>query len=256
MKKFSLSVLYFAASMISVAQTINIHKTGGAVVSYSLADVEYIDFTIPEDREDLSPEGTEAVDLGLPSGIKWANMNIGATKPSDSGLYFAWGETTGYGTNIFDGRVFDWTSYAWSGSAQSTITKYCTSASFGTVDNLKTLTADDDAAHVNWGGQWRMPTSAEFTELMNNTTWTWTTVDGVSGWTFTSKTNSNSIFLPAAGYRSSNYADFVSNRGRYWSSTLLESNQNNACNLGFGETYVTVYNDLRINALTIRAVQK
>ena len=173
-----------------------------------------------------APEGMVAVDLGLPRGTKWANMNVGATAAEDYGLYFAWGETVGYGSDTSDGHLFDWSGYKWCNGSSSTLTKYCTNSSYGTVDNKKVLDPEDDAAHVNWGGDWRMPTIDEIRELLNNTTSEWTTVNGVNGRRFTSKTNGNSIFLPAAGCRYSSDLDYLGTYGRYWSSSLSEYSDN------------------------------
>ena len=141
----------------------------------------------------------EAVDLGLPSGTKWASQNVGARKPSDYGLYFQWGDTQGYtaeqvGTG--DGKKeFTRKDYKWNPSGDwKTFTKYATTGA--------TLELEDDAAHVHMGGSWHMPTTAQIKELINteNTTTAKTTNEGVSGITFTSKKDaSKSIFIPAAG---------------------------------------------------------
>ena len=132
------------------------------------------------------------VDLGL--SVKWATMNVGASKAEDYGGYYAWGETE-------PKEVYDWSTYKHCRGSLTTLTKYNTLSSYGTVDNKMELDAIDDAAVVNWGGSWRMPTDAEMTELRNNCTWTWAIQNGVKGYKVTSKTNGNSIFLPAAGYR-------------------------------------------------------
>ena len=102
------------------------------------------------------------------------------------------------------------------------MTKYCTSSSYGTVDVKTTLELTDDAARVNWGGNWRMPTRAEQDELINknNCTWTWTIQNGVKGYKVTSKKNGNSIFLPAAGYRSRGNLYDAGSYGCYWSISL------------------------------------
>jgi uncharacterized repeat protein (TIGR02543 family) len=134
------------------------------------------------------------VDLGLPSGTKWATMNVGANSPEDYGDYFAWGETTPK------------SSY--------------TSSNYNYSGNPTTLPLDRDAAYTNWGTSWRMPTDAELKELKDNCTWTWTTQNGVEGYKVTSKTNGNSIFLPAAGDRGSSDLNYAGSRGTYWSSSL------------------------------------
>ena len=145
-------------------------------------------------RETYKPSGSENgheyVDLGL--SVKWATCNVGATTPEGYGDYFAWGETEPKTT-------YSWSTYKWCNGTERTITKYCTDSDYGTVDNKSTLELTDDAAHVNWGGKWRMPTDDELCELISssNCTWTWTTQNGVNGYKVTSKKNGNSIFLSA-----------------------------------------------------------
>ena len=108
----------------------------------------------------------EYVDLGLPSGLKWAKCNVGATSEADYGSYFQWGETT-------SDTVFDWTTYKYCNGSSTTMTKYCTDGSFGTVDNKTTLESEDDAATQIMGSKWRMPTTDEFQELFDETLWAW-----------------------------------------------------------------------------------
>ena len=159
--------------------------------------------------------GHEWVDLGLPSGTKWATCNVGADSPEDYGDYFAWGETTTKST-------YNWKTYKWCEGSSDTQTKYCKSALYGTVDNKTTLDLADDAANANWGGSWRMPTYVEQDELRNTnyTTWTWTTQNGVSGRKVTSKVNGNSIFLPATGFCNDLGLNKAGSYGCYWTSSL------------------------------------
>ena len=123
------------------------------------------------------------VDLGL--SVMWAICNVGASAPEEYGDYFAWGETEAK-------QNFSWEIYKWCNSTKSTITKY------NATDGLTTLLPEDDAAHVNWGGQWRMPTKEELTELREQCTWKWVTINGIKGNKVTGP-NGNSIFLPAGG---------------------------------------------------------
>ena len=218
--------------MSAGAQTVDIHKADGTTVSYPASEVNYIGFTAKQEGG-TAPAAAVAVDLGLPSGTKWANMNVGAEQPEDYGLYFAWGETVGYGSDTSDGRSFDWANYTWCNDSYNTQTKYCTDSSYGTVDNKTVLDLEDDAAYVNWGSSWRMPTITEIKELLNNTTSEWTTVNGVNGRKFTSKTNGNSIFLPAAGCRYGSELRYRASYGRYWSSSLNESDPFSARRLYF-----------------------
>ena len=191
----------------------------------------------------------EWIDLGLPSGIRWATCNVGADTPEDYGDYFAWGETSPKLTNT-------WITYKYCNGSSTTITKYCTNSSYGRVDNKTTLELTDDAARVNWGGKWRMPTIEEQKELLNtsNCTWTWTTQNGVNGYKVTSVKNGNSIFLPAAGYRS-NSNNNAGSRGYYWSSSLSRGSYiYYAYNLSFNSSGVDWGDADRYYGRSVRAV--
>ena len=133
-------------------------------------------------------------------------------------------------------------------------TKYNTNSSFGTVDNKTTLELSDDAARANWGGSWRMPTRAEQEELQNNCTWTWTTQNGVNGYKVTSKSNGNSIFLPAAGYRLDSSLYYAGRYGYYWSSSLSSDLPCSAYIFYFNSSYVDGYFHYRYSGLPVRPV--
>ena len=182
-----------------------------------------------------APADVQAVDLGLPSGIKWASCNIGAEKPEDYGNYYAWGE-------VLPKEDYSWATYKYANGNGNKFTKYCNNASFGDngfTDNKTTLDTDDDAARANWGGSWRMPTNAEWEELIANCTWNWTTQNGIKGYQITGKKNSNSIFLPAAGCRNGTGLYDVGSDGVYWSSSLYVNYPVYAWRLGFysGDVY-------------------
>ena len=175
--------------------------------------------------ESGSINGRDYVDLGLPSGTLWATCNIGASSPEDYGDYFAWGETTGYN----DGKTtFDERNYKWCNGSERTMTKYCTNSSYGNngfTDNKTELDLEDDAAYVNWGAVWRMPSYEQFQELIDSdyTTTEWTIQNGVNGWKITSKMEgftNKSIFLPAGGWRSLLSLLDEGSYGDYWSRTL------------------------------------
>lgn len=169
----------------------------------------------------------QAVDLGLPSGIKWASFNVGARAPWEYGGYYAWGETE-------EKEDYSWETYKWCNGSSNTITKYCINDGYGTVDGKITLDPEDDVAHVKWGGDWRMPTEAEQEELRNNCDWEWTEVNGVSGYRVKSRVNDNSIFFPAAGYRLG--TDIDRGAGNEYCSNVLDSDFNdNACGMRFEE---------------------
>ena len=201
MKKFFLgilSVLLFSTSLVSCSDDNSVNPQDPGVGNY------------------------EYVDLGL--SVKWAKCNIGANAPQDFGAYFAWGETEPKSS-------YTWSNYKWCDGTYNTLTKYCTDATYGKVDNKTVLDLEDDAANFNWCDEsdlnesgerfsakdfvdpvlvqdfdkytlyWlkRMPTAAEFEELIENCEWVWSTVEKVKGYTIISKVNGNSIFLPAAG---------------------------------------------------------
>ena len=174
--------------------------------------------------------GHECVDLGLPSGTKWATCNVGADKPEEFGNHYAWGETE-------TKEDYSWSTYKWCNGSYDKITKYCSNSSYGRVDNKRKLELSDDVARKQWGSSWRLPTKAEFEELLNNCTWTWTEQNGVKGYKVTSKKNGNSIFLPAAGWRGGTSLYYQGTLGYYWSSTPHESNSYNAYGLDFYSGY-------------------
>ena len=166
-----------------------------------------------------------AVDLGLPSGTLWADRNVGADSPEAYGNYFAWGETE-------PRSYYYWITYKWCNGSDNTQTKYCTDSSYGTVDNKTTLDLEDDAAYVNMGPEWRMPTRTELNELRNECTWTWTTQNGTPGYKVTGP-NGNSLFFPAAGYRNDSYLSGAGHYGYYWLSSVRESFPHYAWDLQF-----------------------
>ena len=152
------------------------------------------------------------VDLGL--SVKWASCNVGATAPEEYGGYYAWGETE-------EKSDYSWSTYKYCNGIPTSITKYCTSSTYGIVDNKTTLEPADDVATVKWGSNWRIPTKAEIDELRNNCTWQWTTLNGVDGYRVTGP-NGNSIFLPAAG-RLGSEVNYRGSMGFYRSSSLDSS---------------------------------
>jgi hypothetical protein len=149
------------------------------------------------------------IDLGLPSGTKWACCNVGAQKPEDYGNYFAWGETQ-------QKKDYKWETYAHGSSATK-------------VTNIGSDIAgtDYDAATANWGAPWRMPSLKQVNELKEKCTSVRTIQNGVMGMKFTGP-NGGTIFLPSAGKRFGGNSFDVGEIGNYWSSTLLMSQQSRA----------------------------
>ena len=174
--------------------------------------------------------GKEYVDLGLESGTLWATMNIGANSPEETGLYFAWGEISGFTEQqvTSSARIFDINHYLLY-DANRGYTRYNDS------DKMVLLTRDtdnqygliDDAARVNWGCEWCMPTIEQIVELNKSTTQRVETLNGVSGMTFQSTENGNSIFLPFGGVAKDNYVIGKDEYGHYWSN---ERNSNDLTN--------------------------
>ncbi|MBR5444042.1 MAG: fibronectin type III domain-containing protein [Paludibacteraceae bacterium] len=190
--------------------------------------------------------GHEYVDLGL--SVKWATCNIGATSPEEYGDYFAWGETT-------PKNSYDWTTYKFCNGSDTTLTKYNKNKNHGTIDSINTnlLALGDDAAHTNWGGSWRMPRIDELEELEYNCIWKWTTQNGVHGYIVTSRSNGNSIFLPAAGI---NGDVRVGSHGYYWSNSLYWGNSKTGAILYFYSSFVNSLNErtTRCTGCSVRPV--
>ena len=197
--------------------------------------------------------GYEFVDLGL--SVKWATCNVGAENPEDYGNYYAWGETEAIA------NYNSWSGYKWGNGSQKALTKYCTLSTYGKKDGLGTLELEDDAARVNCGGTWRMPTSTECKELLkkDNCDWKWTTVNDVYGYLVTSKITGytdKSIFLPAAGYSDGYVYKPVKagQSGFYWSSSLHLAEPIFAYDLNFGKDYASFSSEKRYLGFSVRPV--
>ncbi|MCQ2193188.1 MAG: T9SS type A sorting domain-containing protein [Paludibacteraceae bacterium] len=181
----------------------------------------------------------EYVDLGLPSGTLWATCNVGATKPTEYGDYFAWGETK-------PKEVYADSTYKWFNADSKIYTKY------NSEDGLKTLLPEDDAATANWGSEWRMPTNEEQRELVEECQYQMTEVNGVYGAKFTGK-NGNSVFFPAAGFRYGSVVGYEDCDGFYWSSSLDEKDYARGLNFGAKGFYWSG-SDYRGDGFSVRAV--
>ena len=159
------------------------------------------------------------VDLGLPSGLKWAKCNIGAKTETDYGYYFQWGDIEDKSNSDYS-----WESYKYCNWSYDTLTKYNTFPLFGEKpDDTTKLDSEDDAAKAHMGGDWRMPTQTEVQELLENTENEWVedfSGSGVNGRKFSSKINGNSIFIPASGGRLDSAFRHQGSYGLVWCSSL------------------------------------
>ena len=187
----------------------------------------------------LCPDGNHPHVIDMGEAGKWACCNVGASKPEEFGDYFAWGETTSK-------SKYDWDTYAW-GSAENELTKYCADSDFGKndfTDNKYTLDLADDAAHANWGNEWRMPTSKDFENLLKYTNNKWVenyNGKGMNAWLFIAS-NGNRILLPAAG---THHVMSLCSQGTgdYWSSSLCNDNPHYPYRLGYYPGDVRGYYD-------------
>ena len=253
---------------------------------------------IPDNRFTLPPEygvdgggssdafnGHEYVDLGLPSGTLWAKMNVGAESETDAGLYFAWGETTGYtASQVGTNKQFSWNDYALTEDSGSTMSKYNAS------DNKTHLELTDDAAAANMGGDWHMPNRAQCIELFKETKngfvtnagaftqYAWSDSNGHSSPTSTTATIDNwdtagyfffksdvsdmdaaitsgdYLFVPAAGYCEDGGVNFVGNHGFVWASALNSEDVENAWAFDFFSDEAGVYYYSRYGGQSVRGV--
>ena len=230
--------------------TLNVNGTGavpiflhnaalkaGVITSRTVAVMQYdgTNWNIIS-REKASNGYEDMVDLGLPSGLKWAKCNIGAATPEGYGLYFSWGNAQGHE----EGSGYDFSQTTYDATPAAAITA--------------NLSLSQDMARANLGQPWRLPTKTEFQELYDNCTCVWTTLNGVAGRLFTSNVNGNSIFFPAAGSYDGTSLGNRGSRGSYWSSSYYSAT--NACDLGFGSSSVNPQGNYgRRVGFSVRAVQ-
>ena len=197
-------------------------------------------------EESGDDDGHEYVDLGL--SVRWATCNIGASSPEEYGDYFAWGETSPKSDD-------SWTTYKWCEGTDSTLTKYNINSDYGIVDDRTRLEMEDDAACANWGEKWRIPTDAEWSELIDNCISMWTIQNGVLGRKFMSKKNGNSIFLPAAGRWFEGSLTDARSHGFYWSSSLCTDAPDNAYCVDFSSRGIYLDPGYRCHLLPVRPVR-
>lgn len=239
MKKIILSAFCALLSAAASAQNVMVvEQKSGATTEFDVDDIQRVYFNKNAEPEDhILPVKLEAVDLGLPSGTLWANMNIGAQMPEEFGLYFAWGETVGYGTDTSDGHSFDSSNYTFN------------------INGVKELSAENDAAIAYWGNDWRTPNYDDGTELLENCVTEWTTQNNVVGMKCTSKINGESIFFPAAGDR---YYNSLNGKGTYavlWLSSICPTKTGLASDLRFLSTIAHVNDNRPFVGQNIRPVK-
>lgn len=188
----------------------------------------------------------EYVDLGLTSGTLWATENI---KDADGNeLYFAWGETQGYtAEQVGTDKNFSWNDYKF--GTQNNLNKY------NSTDNKTILDAEDDAATINWGSNWCIPTKEQYYELKNGTSSEWTQIDGVNGMLLTSKSNENTLFLPAVGYAENSNTAGINVNGFFWLCYRSDTNNNNAFYPYFKNGTFTIYDSYRYYGFPVRPVR-
>jgi len=205
----------------------------------------------------VSPDGItyEYVDMGL--SVKWATFDIGATKVGEYGKYFQWGDIQGYtSSQVGSGtgeKYFSWTDYKYCNGSYNTLTKYNNNSSYGTVDNKTVLESSDDAATFNMGTGWRMPTEAEYTELINACNQTWDSTNKCR--IFMLKTDSTKkLVFPASGSGSNGRVLNQGSRGFFWSSSLYASDPSVGRHLYVGSGDGYMYLSYRYFGFCVRGV--
>lgn len=197
------------------------------------------------DLYDGLENGQSYMDLGL--NVCWATHNLGAQYAKDYGKYYAWGETSAK-------TIYLWFNYPY-GSAYNKLTKYCSLPDFGKQDNLNLLDANDDAASMEWKGTWRMPTNADWVELLTKCQWKYIDEDNKCGYEVTGP-NGHSIFMPMAGFKDSTEVYTSGINGYYWSSSLYTPEPDYAFGFYMNAASFERYHDYRYLGLSIRPVCK
>lgn len=268
-KTFASIMLASMYGVFAPAQTIVLHGDVNGDDKVNVADISSLITSISNGDTvitDKTPEEVNFIDLGLPSGTKWANMNLGALSQEDNGFYFAWGDTCTIKDNYYE---FNWEHYTWlseEGEAKEDIQKYqvydgLTSGDWFIEgefcgDNRAVLLLEDDAANNMWGGYWRMPTYEDFVELITYCTSSWEEVSGKKGRKFTSKINGECVFFPAAGWKTNAIHERDNEYGYYWSATVYPTYTPNAYYLYINFGNVRTNDTPRCYGLSIRPVYK
>lgn len=214
-----------------------IEKTDGTETVINVEDIVRTYFREKDDGYTTCPDGNHPhmIDLGLPSGTKWACCNVGASAPEEYGNYYAWGEIQP--KNVYNSDTYQYYQN-------------------GNYVNIGSDIAGTqyDAATANWGAPWRMPSQTQIQELLDNCTSTWTTQNGVNGQKFAGP-NGGAIFLPAAGCRRDSGLGDAGSLGFCWSSTLDGGFPLIAYGLGFNSSHAYRDEDFRNNGQSVRPVR-
>ena len=238
-----------SVATVSSTGVVTVNNVGLAVITVATNDgnltasCSVIGYAIPD-----------IVDLGI--GVKWGSFNLGAVKPEDSGYYYPWGYTEPEAFSHNDFIFFSLELYKWYNISDRTLSKYCTVSSYGSngfTDNKTVLDNEDDAAYVNLGTEWRIPTKEECTRLIDNCSWEWSVRNGINGYKVTGP-NGNSIFLPVAGYGNTTQFNDYGSRGYIWSSSLKTDYPYSANMLRFGSSSIECSALIRDLLLPIRPV--
>lgn len=250
MKKVILLIIScIAFSSLWAEKQMRVVKTDNSIETYKIDNIDKVESYEVQNEEINSHQ---YVDLGL--SVLWATCNIGATNPWDFGTYFAWGETK-------EKNDYSWETYEYCDEDEKKLTKYCTDKKYGIVDNKVSLDKEDDAAIVNWGDEWRMPTQDELAELYKNCTRTFTynyRNTGVAGFIFQSKIEGYTdkhIFMPSAGFKEGLKLTNDGPNAGWWASDLYPTfKTSTAIILFYYRLNTGMAGELRCNGWPIRPV--
>lgn len=233
MKKIILTTALLLITLVLNAQTVNVHFKDGTKVQFPSNNVDHVDFSLKRDDPVLTPG--KVVDLGL--SVYWGSCNLGAESPEESGNFYSWGETSPKSS-------YDKENYAY----------YDKSTTLYLSIGSDISGTQYDAAKVNLGGSWRMPTEEEFQELKSKCTWKWTQVNNINGYKITAA-NGNSIFLPAAGvYYDGSIKIDENEKCNYWTSTAYDENYSYGLLMYPADLRYNIYGRARQSGLQIRPV--
>ena len=230
--------------------TITALHAGTATVTLAEPDGISAECVVTVDASYGSTDGHSWVDLGLPSGTRWATVNLGALSQQEYGSYYAWGETQPKDN-------YNWNTYQHCSGSAATLTKYCTTPNKGTRDDKTLLELADDAATAAWGSNWCMPTEDQFLELFNPayTTTVWTEQNGLYGRLVTSRVNGNTLFLPAAGYMNGTTLSSGGSGGYYGTRNLSTNDCDYNRSLSLGSSTATLTDTYRCYGQSVRPVR-